>query len=258
MITSTSNARIKYVRQLQTSARARQDAAAFVVEGVRLAEEAAASGWPASLVLYTHELNERGMAQLPRLQANGAAIFEVAPHVLKAASDTTTPQGILAVLARQDYPLDSKIDFALVLDNLRDPGNLGTILRTASAAGVDAVLLPPGSTDPYAPKVVRSAMGAHFRLPVLQMDWENIQAICHRQHLEVFLASAAGSQRYTAANFRQPCALLIGSEASGASQQARQLPHTSVYIPMLSQVESLNAAVAAAVLMFEVLRQRGQ
>lgn len=258
MITSTSNTRIKFTRQLQNSARARQEAGAFAVEGVRLAEEAAASGWPARLVLYSDELSARGMALLPVFQESGAELFEVAPHVMKAASDTATPQGILVVLAHQEHPMSGAIDFALVLDNLRDPGNLGTILRTAAAAGVDAVLLPPGSADPYAPKVVRSAMGAHFRLPILTRDWEHIRSFCDEQHLQVFLASAAGSQRYTTANFRQPCTLLIGSEAHGPSAQALQLPHTSVYIPMVSQVESLNAASAAAVLMFEVLRQRAQ
>lgn len=256
MITSTSNPRIKHIRQLQKSARARQEAGVFVVEGVRLAEEAAASGWPATLILYTSELSERGMALLPHFQDQGAELYEVAPHVLKAASDTATPQGILAVLTMHQRPLSDMIDFALVLDNLRDPGNLGTILRTAAAAGVGAVLLPPGSTDSYAPKVVRAAMGAHFRLPILAGDWDQIRDFCSARHLAFFLADAGGAQEYTAVNFRQPCALLIGSEAHGASKQALQLPHTSVFIPMASQVESLNAAAAAAVLMFEVLRQR--
>jgi TrmH family RNA methyltransferase len=258
MITSTSNPRIKHIRQLQKSARARQESGAFVVEGVRLAEEAFASGWPATLVLYTSELSARGMGLLPHFQERGVELSEVAPHVLKAASDTATPQGILVVLTSHQRQLSSMIDFALVLDNLRDPGNLGTTLRTAAAAGVGVVLLPPGSADSYAPKVLRAAMGAHFRLPILQSGWEQIRDFCSSRHLAVFLADAGGSQQYTTVNFRQPCALLIGSEAHGASTQALQLPHTSVYIPMASQVESLNAATAAAVLMFEVLRQRAR
>jgi TrmH family RNA methyltransferase len=173
---------------------------------------------------------------------------------MRAASDTETPQGILAVLTLKELPIPEPLDFALVVDGVRDPGNLGSILRSAAAAAVEAVLLPPGAADPFAPKVVRGGMGAHFRLPIHQLSWDGIYASL--EGLQVFLAAASGELDYFQADFRSPLALVIGSEAQGASSQARQLATAQVYIPMPGGSESLNAAVAAGVLMFEVVRQR--
>jgi TrmH family RNA methyltransferase len=257
MITSTSNNRVKYVRALQNQAQERRASGEFVIEGIRLAEEAAGSGWPASLVFYTEDLNQRGRAVLPRLAAAGAQLEVVAPHVMKAASDTQNPQGLLVVLGKQDLELPANLDFALILDQLHDPGNLGSILRTAAAAGVGAVLLPPGTADPLAPKVLRAAMGAHFHLPVHTLAWPDLGKICTKHQLQIFLADAAAALAYTQADYRTPTAILIGSEAQGAGPQALQLPHTGVHIPMQPGNESLNAAAAAAVLIYETVRQRG-
>jgi TrmH family RNA methyltransferase len=170
------------------------------------------------------------------------------------------------VLALRPLPLPPAPNFALILDGVRDPGNLGTILRTAAAAGVQVVLLPPGSTDPYAPKVVRSAMGAHFRLPVHSLDWDMLRSYLNPPGPglmpAVFLADAAGGQPYTQADLRRPLALVIGGEAAGAGAEMAALAQARLHIPMPGSadtnqpVESLNAAVAAAILMFEVVRQR--
>jgi RNA methyltransferase, TrmH family len=256
VITSTSNAQVKYVRSLLGQGRARRAENAFVVEGVRLVEEAAASGWACRLVLYSAGLGERGAALLPVFQAAGAQVEEVAPHVMEAASATQTPQGILAVLQIQEKPLPQPLTAALILDQVRDPGNLGTILRTAAAAGVQPVFLAPGSADPYAPKVVRAAMGAHFRLALKTIGWDEISRLCQQNHLQILLADAAGEQVYTSVDLRSPFALLIGGEAHGASPLAASLAHLRVRIPLAGQMESLNAAAAAAVLLFEAARQR--
>ena len=134
------------------------------------------------------------------------------------------------------------------------PGNLGTILRSAEAAGVQSVFLTPGTTDPFSPKVARAGMGAHFRLPIFTPDWETLAAAL--AGLNVFHADMAGAQTCWQADFTSPCALLIGSEAEGISPKARDLVTQSVRIPMRGASESLNAAVSAAILLFEALRQR--
>jgi TrmH family RNA methyltransferase len=260
MINSIHNPKIQWVRRLQAQAKARHEDNAFVVEGVRLTEEALNANWETQLVLYSEELNPRGMALVDSFTVRDIPVEQVSPHVMQAAAHTDTPQGLLAVLAMHSLALPSQMDFVLIPDGVRDPGNLGTLLRTALAAGVDAVLLPPGSADPFAPKVVRAAMGAHFRLPVQTMDWEQIQAVLKPPApaipFTIYLADAQGELAYTQADFHSPSALLIGGEASGAGSLAEGLADMRVHIPMPGGVESLNAAVAAAVLMFEVVRQR--
>ncbi len=254
MITSSQNTRIKWVRALQSSSRQRREEHLFIVEGVRLSEEALAAGWQAHLVLYTEDLTARGQAVVQGFAAQGAPVEAVTPQVLRAASDTETPQGILVVLAWQALPLPAAPGFLLIPDMVRDPGNLGTLIRTAAAAGVEAVLCPPETADAFAPKVVRAGMGAHFRLPVLALGWEEIVARC--TGLQVYVAAAGEGLRYDQADLTRPLALIVGGEAEGAGQAARRLATSSLHIPMPGGAESLNAAVAAAILMFEVVRQR--
>lgn len=260
MITSTRNPALQLVRDLLAHSKARREAGAFVVEGVRLAEEALQSGWQAQLVLYAPDLPPRGQAVVDGFASQGARVEEVSPNVLKSASDTETPQGLLVVLTAKVLPLPPQPDFVLILDTLRDPGNLGTILRTACAAGVQAVLLPPGGVDVFSPKVVRSAMGAHFRLPVHSLDWRAICLYLRPPTVaappRIYLADAHGEQTHTEADFHRPLALIVGGEAEGAGSEAQSLADARVRIPMPGSAESLNAAIAAAVLMFEVVRQR--
>ena len=254
MLTSTRNPKIKWIRSLQTSPRARQAEGLFVVEGVRLLEEALAAGWHARLLIHSEDLSERGKSVLEGFHKSGAPIELVSPHVMKAASDTQTPQGLLAVLETRKLPLPKPLDFLLIPADVRDPGNLGTILRTALAANVQAVLLPPGVVDPFSPKVVRAGMGAHFRIPILNLSWEQIAA--NVETLQVYLADSQAGRSHTQTDFNPPLALIVGGEAAGAGLQAQKLADASVHIEMPGEVESLNAAVAAAILMFEVVRQR--
>jgi TrmH family RNA methyltransferase len=256
MITSNNNPKIKYVRALQAKPQARRQAQAFVCEGVRLLEEALSTGWPARLLLHTTELNERGQILVNAYASQGVEVEQVAPHVMRAASETETPQGILAVLVMQVLPITTKPDFVLIADAVRDPGNLGTILRTAVAAGVNALLMSPGTADPYAPKVLRSAMGAHFRLPLQVLSWQEIGNFLKGAGLRVYLAAVGQGEVFTRLDLRQPLALILGSEAEGAGSQAYALADTQVHIPIAGRSESLNVAAAAAVLMFEVVRQR--
>jgi len=253
VITSSQNPKIKLVRALLGRAKERREAGAFVVEGVRLVEEAETGGWRFRFALYDESLGDRGKLLMERLTARGVEVDEVSQSVMKSLSETETPQGILAVLELNQLPISHPSDFLLIPDQIRDPGNLGTLLRTGAAAGVQAVLLPPETTDAFAPKVVRSGMGAHFRVPIHSMTWEEIR--WQTKDLQVYLADMDGKS-YWETDLRQPLALIIGGEAEGASEEAQNLATQRISIPMAGDVESLNAGVAGSVLMFEVLRQR--
>ena len=254
MISSIANPKIKLVRALQAKRSARQAERLFVVEGVRLVEEAARAPQPPQLALHVADQDARGQAALDELRARGTAVECVTAAVMAAASGTETPPGLLAVAPLPALTPSLPLTLALALDGLRDPGNLGTILRTADAAGVDAVFLAPGTVDPFNPKVVRAAMGAHFHLPILPAGWE---ALAERlAGLAVWLAEAGEGTLYPQVDWRRPSALIIGSEAAGPGEAARRLAPRRVCIPMPGQAESLNAAVAAGILIFEAVRQR--
>jgi len=255
MITSAQNAKVKLARALLGRAKERREANAFVAEGVRLVEEAEKRDWRFETVLYDESLSERGRSLVERLTSRGVETLMVSSDVMKSLSDTEWPQGILAILQSSQLPILNSPNFILIPDQIRDPGNLGTLLRSASAAGVDAVLLPPETTDAFAPKVVRAGMGAHFNLSIHEMSWDEIAQFTKNSIAQVFLADMNGQPCWDA-DLSNPLALIIGGEAEGASEAARKLAAQSISVPMAGQAESLNAATAGAVLMFEVLRQR--
>ena len=255
MITSNQNPKIKLVRALAARPKERRKEGAFLAEGVRLLEEALAAKWSFRFALYSEGLSKRGDELLEKLNTEGVTVDEVPPKLLSSISETETSQGIIAVLDHTQLPIPSSPTFLLIPDSIRDPGNLGTLIRTAVAAGVQALLLPPETTDAFAPKVLRAGMGAHFRLPIRSWNWDEIEQFCKSDNLQIFLADMDG-QTCWENDFRNPLALIIGGEAEGASQQALKLADTKVRIPMHDQVESLNAGVAGAVLMFEIVRQR--
>jgi TrmH family RNA methyltransferase len=255
VITSSQNLKIKLVRALLGRAKERREAGAFVVEGVRLVEEAVNSNWVIKFALYDDSLSERGLRLVEKLESKKIEVEKVESKLLQSLSETETPQGILAILEFSQLPIPHSPDFVLIPDQIRDPGNLGTLLRSAAAAGVQAVLLPPEATDAFGPKVVRAGMGAHFRLPIHSMGWEEIEQLRESANMQIFLADMDGKSCWET-DLRQPLALIIGGEAEGASEQARKLATQKISIPMSGDIESLNAGVAGSVLMFEVMRQR--
>lgn len=258
MITSVHNPKVQAVRRLQSQARERHQQREFVVEGVRLCEEAQKAGWDASQVFVTDPLDERAKAVVEGFVGRSTPIETVSQAVMETLSETETPQGLLVVVGQQALPLPSSVDFLLILDKLRDPGNLGTILRTALAAGVQGVLLAPGCADAWSGKVIRSGMGAHFHLPIHSLAWPDIWGIVKAPSapLTVYLADVTGGRLYSQADFHVPLSLIVGGEAAGAGTEARSLSDEKVYIPMQEGSESLNAAIAASILLFEVVRQR--
>ncbi len=241
------------MQRLRRSARRRRAEGLLIVEGRRLVAEAMRAVVPEAIFYTEHfAATEAGQALLAR---SHAPRWEVSPSVMRALADTQTPQGILALVPIPRLPLPEGERFTLIPDRVRDPGNLGTILRTAWAAGVDEVLLPPGTADPTNPKVVRAAMGAHFHLPWRRMGWEAIRE--RLQGATVWLAEAGKGRPCDAVNWRGNVALIIGGEAEGAGEEGRALAGDHLtHIPMRPGVESLNAAIATAVFLFAAARQR--
>ena len=256
MITSTDNQTVKEARAL-LEPKGRREQGRFLVEGVRLIEEALKAGMPPAFLFHLPEArgNARAAALLQTAAGAGLRVVELAPKVYQSLADTVTSQGVIAALPIPRVPPPPCPTFNLVLDQLRDPGNMGAILRGAEAAGVDRVLLTPGCVDPWSPKVVRSGMGAHFRLPIVVVQtWEAVDEAL--RGISVWLSDARGAQSYDEVDWTRPFALVIGGEAAGYTPQAWREPSGRVSIPIADPVQSLNAAMAATVLMFEAARQR--
>ncbi len=256
-IRSADNLKVKEMRSLHRRS-VRYGERLFLIEGVRLVEEALAAAFTPRLALCVPErLQEtpRGAALLAQLEAHPAA-FCTTPAILDSLADTVTPQGVVAAVPFPELPARPAGPL-LILDQLRDPGNCGTILRTAEAAGASLVYCAPGTVDPFGTKVVRAGMGAHFHLPLrVAQDWAEIAAaVAGRQ---VLLAEMQGGQPYDAVDWRTPTALIVGGEAEGPGEEARRLATGTVSIPMAGAAESLNAAVAAGILLFAALRQQQQ
>jgi TrmH family RNA methyltransferase len=258
VITSNQNPKVKYVRSLQVSGSLRRENKVFVIEGVRLVEEADKANWEAELIFYTTDLSQRGMDLLEGFAERGAQVFQISENVMQAVSDTQNPQGILAVMPSRELAVPEKFDFVLIPDAVRDPGNMGTLLRTAWAAGVESIFIPPNTVDVYAPKVVRAAMGAHFWLPLRVLSWQEIKTLFEHSQVKIYLAEVEGGIEYTHANFNGPSVIVIGGEASGAGSAVQELAVQTIHIPMPGVADSLNAAIAAAIILFEVVRQRAQ
>jgi TrmH family RNA methyltransferase len=236
LITSLSNERVKLARALQSQAKTRRKEQKIALEGVRLIRDAVErGGYIPEFILYDPDAVDT-------------------PEIIRHVTETEQPQGIIAVLPMPASKLPTSPQRVLILDAIRDPGNEGTILRTAAAAGVDAVLLSPGCVDMYNNKVLRGGMGAHFRLTIAARSWAEIDDYC--RDLTIYLADMDGDRAYDAVDWTQPHALIIGGEAHGASADAESLAAERVFIPMAAEAESLNAAIAAGVLLFEAARQK--
>lgn len=253
-ITSKTNEKIRLVHALQEQRRARERERLFVVEGTRLVEEAAAAGVRARLILHDGRLGPRERSAVNRLASAGAEVAETTPDILRACSDTTTPPGLLAVLEWPQLPLPAPLERVVVADGISNPGNLGSLMRAVEAFGIQLVLLAPGCVDAFNPKVVRGAMGAHLRLPIRALSWKEIAATL--AGFRVYLAQAREGKSADAMDWTPPVALILGGEAAGPGDQARSIATDAVHIPMRGKTESLNAAVAGGILLYEMTRGR--
>lgn len=250
MITSKSNATIKRIKKLLSSAKERKQTGTFVIEGLRLVKEA-----PPEAVeeLFVSE-------SFSAAQGLDLSLYQktevIADDVYRSLSDTVSPQGVLAVVRMSAAAVDvsklSKNCRLLLLDDMQDPGNLGTVFRTAEAAGVDAVFMSKGCVDLYNPKVIRSTMGSIFRVPYMIADLASVIARLKEEGITVYGAALEEATDYRSVSFPDALAIVIGNEGNGISPQVLHAVDRRIHIPMVGKVESLNAAVSAAVLLFHV------
>jgi len=260
MITSPQNPRIKHIKALLARKKDRQEQRLFVIEGLRLVQDACIAGVVPRTVLAAPGLPPQGEKLVLECYRRGAQVDEVTWNVLQVLTDTENSQGILAVVPFLEAPVPARLTFAVLADTIRDPGNLGSILRSAAAAGAQAAFLSPACVDAYNPKVVRAGMGAHFRLPIFQMDWSEIRQVLKDRPgsppLSVLEAESSGKRWYWTVDLTRPVCIMVSNEAEGTSLKGLELSDAAVSIPMPGKTESLNAAMAASILMFEVIRQR--
>ena len=254
MISSTSNSRIKNIMNLKNSARARRQQDCFLVEGPRMFFEVPKERL---LEVYVTEGFEKKYGD----RLAGCRYELISDAVCRHLSDTRTPQGVTALVKKQETPLEEILagdenPCLFLLENLQDPGNMGTILRTSEGAGVSGIIINRESVDPYNPEVIRSTMGAIFRMPfVVVDDFEDVLRRLKEAGVRTFAAHLDGEDFYRQ-DYRGGCAFFIGNEGNGLSEELAARADGRIRIPMKGQVESLNAAVAATVLMYETLRQR--
>ena len=256
LITSIDNPRIKAARKLHTR-KGRLAAGHLLVEGTRLLADAWQSGIHPEAVFYAPEMlgSSEGRSVLAKIQETGCPCFGCTSTVFSALAETVTPQGIAAVLPLPELPLPPQPTLLLVLDGVSDPGNAGTLLRSAEAAGADGVIVGPGTVDPFNDKVVRAAMGTHFRLPRhCCSSWQEVTALLP-VGMVWYVADVHAPSTYEKIDWCQACTIVIGSEAHGPSPQVSE-HSTAVKIPMAGKAESLNAAVAGSIILFEAARQR--
>lgn len=277
IISSKDNKRIKYIRSLLEKGGIRKKNHSFVVEGIKLVDEALEYGNVLDIIVSESLYEEIVSGDLARnglLSDNGKHIIKqvkqgtsltvVSDAVFKSVSETITPQGILAEVEMPKHRLleEKFLEIAyektgkiklLILEDTADPGNLGTIMRTAEAAGVTGVIMGKGTVDIFNPKVVRSTMGSIFRLPFAYVDdLKPVIIGLKRDGISFYATHLKGKESYRDISYSDKAGILIGNEARGLSDEIANLADTYVIIPMQGKVESLNAAVAAALMMYEV------
>ncbi|MCI8949606.1 MAG: RNA methyltransferase [Lachnospiraceae bacterium] len=257
MINSTANRQVRRVANLAKKARARREEDLYVAEGIRICRELEPEK---TEIIYVTEgfLQEESHKELLKK----FRWEQVSDPVMKIMADTQTPQGILALVKQQHYTLDEILNQPqtanlILLETIQDPGNLGTILRAGEGAGITGVIMDESTADLYNPKVIRSAMGSASRVPFVYVD--SLKEACMQikeRGIRLFAAYLKGSRPYDMEKFTEPCGFMIGNEAKGLTKETLSLADVRIHIPMEGQVESLNAAMAASVLMFEAARQR--
>jgi TrmH family RNA methyltransferase len=260
VITSVHSPRVVQAARLRRRQQ-RRDAGAFLVEGPQVLMEAVRSGAPVRHVYHLAEADHAVQEAVSLARGAGARVDQVTDAVLDRLASTVTPQGVVAVVGFVDRPLDAvpgDAGLVPVLVEVRDPGNAGTIVRSAHAAGAGAVILSTGSVDVYNPKAVRATAGSLFHVPLV-LEAPPAAAIEHLRHAGciVLAAEADGDSSVYEIDLARPTAVLFGNESHGLSKNARELADTSVRVPIAGSAESLNLAAAAAVILFEAARQRG-
>lgn len=256
MITSTSNRQVKNIIQLNKKSKARKEADVFIVEGIKMFLEA-----PRECIEQVY-VSESFLSKQENKDILGGIHYEVLEdNVFLAASDTKTPQGILCIIKQFHNSIDDIIKndrvHIILLEDLQDPGNLGTILRAGEGAGISGVILSSNCVDIYNPKTIRSTMGSIYRVPFVYVEnLKDIVKLLKDNKIITYAAHLKESENYEKIDFTKPTAFMIGNEGNGLSDELSSMSDAYLKIPMAGKVESLNAAIAASILMYETARQR--
>lgn len=254
MITSTSNQQIKKLSALMKKAKQRREEKSFVVEGWKMFQEA-----PKDWIKEVY-VAESAVEQMEE-EFDGCQYEIVSDSVFKAVSDTQTPQGVIAVIQMPDYQLEDLLKgektSLLLLESIQDPGNLGTMMRTGEGAGITGIILNKTTVDLFNPKTIRSTMGSIYRVPFyVAEDFPAVIQRLQEKKIKLYAAHLQGTKQYDEPDYKGACGFLIGNEGNGLSQEIAKMADEYIKIPMEGQVESLNAAISASLLMYEVQRQR--
>lgn len=246
MIISKDNSQIKHIKQLKQK-KYRDEYKEYVVEGIKIVEEAIEEKEDIVLIVICEEILKK------QIDIVGLKVEYVSKNIFEMISDTVTPQGILAVIKeRKSSVVSSKVLFAL--DDIQDPGNMGTIIRTLDAAGIKDLIVSNESADIYNPKVTRSTMGAIYRLNVIRTDLLSKLKEMQKDGYKIVVTSLATNKNHYDINFDEKTIIVIGNEAKGVSQEIMEIADVKVKIPMLGKSESLNAAMATGILAYEYVR----
>jgi len=259
---SLSREKFRQIHRLKSEKfRYREDR--FLIEGTHLCEEALASSWEVDLLLFTSDFSQllRGKKLIDGFGEKEVKLFRVKREELEKLSDTKTPQGVAGIVKKKKFYLNKllqkKTSLFLGLDNIRDPGNLGTIIRTADAAGADGVLLSRGCVELYNPKVVRSTMGSLFHLPVIEeLDLKVVMRELKKSGFKVLVSEVHEGKDYLRIKYPEKTCLLVGGEATGINREFLNLADERIKIPIYGKAESLNASVAAGILLFDIAGKR--
>lgn len=258
MITSSGNKKIKDLAALIKKSNARKKHNAYIIEGIRMFKE-----------LKKDEILDVFASESFEAE-NGKILSEIYPEyetvsdrIFESVSDTKTPQGVMAVVKRKEYTLEKILEkrdtphSLLILDSLQDPGNLGTLVRAGEGAGITGIIMNETTVDIYNPKVIRSTMGSVFRVPFIYVkDLKEVIQKLYSKNINIYASSLEGAIEYDAPDYTKDIAFIIGNEAAGISKEVLDIVKDKVKIPMLGEVESLNAAVAGSILMYEAARQK--
>ena len=262
-IQSSQNNTIKEIKALHLKKnRDAQDL--YFVEGIRFVSDAIDNGQTIEKVIVSDKLEglNGGKELIERVSALCENCFLVPEKIFKEISDTQTPQGILAVLKKRAFELEEVIEqgsSVVILDSLQDPGNVGTIIRTADAAGISAVILSKGCVDLFSPKVLRSTMGSVFHMPIFEgLSIKETIDLFKQLGYKVIASHLDGTNNYYDEELTGKCAIIVGNEANGISQETAAMADKLVKIPMPGRAESLNASVAASIMIYEMVRQKNR
>ena len=258
IISSKDNEQIKYIRKLKDK-KFRDETNEYIVEGIKLVEEAIEEKVTIKMIVVCEDCETNGEIEQSLLYeiAKYECIY-VTDKIFKMLTDVVNPQGILAVVEKGDNAdkIDYSQDIILALDGIQDPGNLGTILRTADSAALNQIILSTDCADPYNPKVVRSTMGAIFRINIITTPnlAKTLQEM-KKHKFEIVATSLETNESIYNMEYRKKV-IVIGNESKGVSQEILQLADKKVKIPMLGKTESLNASVAASIMIYEYVREK--